>query len=196
MELRSQHCLCLKSGRAPKAKDAKRLFTLVAKAPFPRPCVEDATEEVERVFFSTGCFRRGGVRNNTTRFPLTTPVLVEFAKAKLPKQGFNTLSLLSNTSTQPNRDFHNAPKENSVISWCAFSQGGLWIQDSDGSVPCPTDPFLQNGKILSFKNGVIRFDAKDVVHSTQPWVGDRKVLVACTVFGPEKIDVQTRVGFG
>ena len=184
----------LRSGRAPNAKDVKRLFNLVDKSPSPRPCVDDKNEDEELSSFSTGCFRRGGViglRKNTTRFPLTTKVLVQFAKAKLPNQVFATLTLFSNTSTQPHRDFHNAPIENSVISLGGFRQGGIWIQDGAGNTPCPTDPALKNGRILSFKNGVIKFSAKDVVHSTQPWVGDRKVLVAYTVFDPAKIDQST-----
>ena len=184
----------LTSGRAPNARDVKRLFNLVDKSPSPRPCVDDRRDEEELSSFSTGCFRRGGViglRKNTTRFPLTTNVLVQFAKAKLPNQVFTTLTLFSNTSNQPHRDFHNAPVENSVISLGGFRQGGIWIQDSSGSTPCPTDPTLKNGRTLSFKNGVIKFSAKDVVHSTQPWVGDRKVLVAYTVFDPDKIDQPT-----
>ena len=184
----------LRSGRAPSARDIKRLFNLVDKAPSPRPCIGDRRNEEELSSFSTGCFRRGGViglRKNTTRFPLTTKVLVQFAKAKLPNQVFTTLTLFSNTSTQPHRDFCNAPVENSVISLGGFRQGGIWIQDSSGSTPCPTDPTLKNGRTLSFKNGVIKFSAKDVAHSTQPWVGDRKVLVAYTVFDPDKFDQPT-----
>ena len=69
----------LKSGRVPNAKDVKRLFSLVDKSPSPRPCVDDGNDEEELSSFSTGCFRRGGViglRKSTSRFPLTTKVLV------------------------------------------------------------------------------------------------------------------------
>ena len=59
------------------------------------------------------------------KFPSITKVFVEFAKAKLPKQVFTTLTLLSNTSTQPHRDFHHAPVENSVIALGGFRQGGI-----------------------------------------------------------------------
>ena len=176
----------------------KRLSTLANKSPSPRPCVDDGHEEEDELSsFSTGCFRRGrvvGLRKNTSRFPFTTEVLVQFAKAKLPKQVRATLTLFSNTSTQPRRDFHNAPAENSVISLGGFRQGGIWIQDSNGSTPCPTDPSFPKGRILSFRNGVNKFSAKDVVHSTQPWVGRREVLVAYTAYDPDKIDQSTKIG--
>ena len=127
------------------------------------------------------------LRKNTSRFPLATKVLVQFAKAKMPNQVFTTLTLFSNTSTQLHRDLRNARTENSMISLGGFCQGGVWIQDSNDSTACPPDPSLRNGRVLSFKNGVIKFSAKDVVdvvHSTRPWVGDRKVLVAYTVYDP------------
>ena len=160
----------LKSGRSPNAKGVKRLFTLVDKSPSPRPCVDDEHEEEELSSFSTGCFRRGGViglRKNTSRFPLTT--------------------LFSNTSAQPHRDFHNAPVENSVVPL-----GGFRIAMVQHLVLL-IHPSRTVGYSPS-ENGVIKFSAEDVVHSTQPWVGDRQILVAYTVFDPDKIDQSTMIG--
>ena len=171
----------LKSSGKISSKAVKNLFELVDKEPAPRGDTGDS--------FSTGFFRLGGVlglRTATHQFPSVTQALNQFARERVPGFGYTTLSIFRNVLTSCHKDFHNAHLDNVVISLGGFSGGGVWVQDPSGSVPCPSDSSLL-GKVLTFRNGVVRFRAKDTNHATMPWRGDRVVMVLFSTKHPNAI---------
>ena len=159
----------------------RNLFNLVDKEPAARGDHGDS--------FSTGLYRVGGalgLRTSAHRVPLVTRAFNKFARAKVPNFGYTTLCIFSNVTTGPHRDFHNANLDNAIISLAGFTGGGVWVEESGGTTPCPGDP-SKLGRILSFKNGVIRLRAKSVTHATMPWKGDRVVMVLFSAKHPSDV---------
>ena len=172
----------LDSGGGVSTRAVRKLFDLVDKEPVPRG---DQGES-----FSTGLYRLGGVlglRTSVHRFPFVTKVFNKFASAKVPTFGYTTLSVFANVVTGPHKDVHNAPTDNVIISLGNFVGGGIWVEDQDGSSPCPGEP-LRLGKVLSFRDGIIRLRAKSLLHATMPWKGDRKVMVLYSAKHPSQVD--------
>ena len=104
-------------------------------------------------------FRLGGVlglRTSSQQLPLVTRVINKFACNRVPRFGYTTFSIFNNVATGPHKDFHNAHLDNVIVSLGGFTGGGVWIQESGGSTPCPDDPSLL-GRVLNFRNGTISF---------------------------------------
>ena len=178
-ELRAKQILS--SGSNVSCRAVRKLFDLVEKEPAPRG---DQGES-----FTSGLFRLGGVlglRTSSQQLPLVTRVINKFACNRVPRFGYTTFSLFNNVATGPHKDFHNAHLDNVIVSLGGFTGGGIWIQESGGSTPCPDDPSLL-GRVLNFRNGTIRLRAKTTVHSTMPWKGNRTVLVLFSAKHPSDI---------
>ena len=114
---------------------------------------------------------------------LLTKAFNKLARAKVPDFGYTALCIFSNG---PHCDFHNANLDNAIISLGGFTGGGVWVEESGGTIPCPGDP-SRLGRVLSFKNGVIRLRAKSVTHATMPWKGDRVVMVLFSAKHPSDV---------
>ena len=171
----------LSSGGNISCRAVRNLFNLVDKEPAARGDHGDS--------FSTGLYRMGGalgLRTSAHRFPLVTKAFSKFAQSRVPGFGYTTLCIFSNITTGPHRDFHNADQDNAVISLGGFTGGGVWVEESGGTTPCPGDP-SKLGKVLNFKNGVIRLRAKRVTHATMPWRGDRVVMVLFSAKHPSEV---------
>ena len=171
----------LSSGGNISCRAVRNLFNLVDKEPAARGDHGDS--------FSTGLYRMGGalgLRTSAHRFPLVTKAFNKFAQSRVPGFGYTTLCIFSNITTGPHRDFHNADQDNAVISLGGFTGGCVWVEESGGTTPCPGDP-SKLGKVLNFKNGVIRLRAKRVTHATMPWRGDRVVMVLFSAKHPSEV---------
>ena len=127
-----------------------------------------------------------GLRTSSQQLPLVTKVINKFACARVPLFGYTTFSIFNNVATGPHKDFHNAHLDNVIVSLGGFTGGGVWIEESGGSTPCPDDP-SRLGRVLNFRNGTIRLRAKSIVHSTMPWKGNRTVLILFSAKHPSDI---------
>ena len=99
----------------------------------------------------------------------------------------------------PRRDLNNASSStNTLVPCSAFRGGGLWVAGA-GSVACPASASMPPGRIISLASGPVSFDAHQW-HCTQPWHGDRVVLVGFTVKGsyllpPDMVSTLEGLGF-
>ncbi|CAE7775417.1 RE1 [Symbiodinium sp. CCMP2592] len=140
--------------------------------------------------FTVGSFVHGGIyglRTSSVNFPLTTQVLARFMRQQCPDAVFTSLALMRDVQTTLHIDTNNSlPYLNTVAKVTNFEEGGLWVHNDHGDMPCPDANFGQlMGTKVDFENGVIRFDSH-LKHCTLPWVkGPRVVLIGFVVKGPE-----------
>ena len=122
------------------------------------------------------------VTSNLKTFPWSSELLATFARAQAPAVKFSSLALFRNNLTVPHRDSHNCPQStNQVFAISNFSGGGVIIQDPTGEQVLQHAGCEYRGRVIPFVNGMLRFAARDVVHWTEAWQGDRVVLVSYTI---------------
>ena len=130
-------------------------------------------------------FVRGGnlgARRNLNDFPAVSALLAVVLRSACPDARFTSLALLTNQSAWVHRDLNNACGSlSTAIALSHSSQGGVWVQGG-AQQACPQDSSLPLGVIHSFTQGVVQFDSH-AFHCTQPWKGERSVLVGFVVKG-------------
>ena len=140
--------------------------------------------------WSTGACILGGVhgsRLHVHQFPVTSAFLAnaykEFAP-KLPSRHLCSLvTLRLHFILMPNNALGY---DNGLIKISPFRGGGLWVQNREGTSPCPGDASLL-GCIVHFVHSVLTFDPR-CKHLTLPWSqGPRVVLAKVVVKAPEAI---------
>ena len=119
--------------------------------------------------------------------------MASYARQETPAVKFSSLALFRNNLTVPHKDSHNCPQStNQVFALSEFTGGRVVVEDPEG------DQFLRHngqdfrGRALSFKAGVLRFSAREVRHWTEPWVGDRVVLVSYTIRDVPRLSLASR----
>ncbi|CAE7804359.1 unnamed protein product [Symbiodinium sp. CCMP2592] len=137
--------------------------------------------------FVTGAFIHGtmcSVVNNLTRFPWTSELLASYARQQAPTAKFSSLVIFRNNQAAPHRDSHNCPHStNQVFAITNFSGGRVIVEDPEGEHRITHEGRDFRGRAIDFRNGMLRFAAREVVHWTEPWLGTRVVLVSYTVRG-------------
>ena len=122
------------------------------------------------------------VTSNLKTFPWSSELLATFARVRAPAVKFSSLALFRNNLTVPHRDSHNCPQStNQVFAVSNFSGGGVVIQDPEGEQVLQHAGCEYRGRVIPFVNDMLRFAARDVVHWTEAWKGDRVVLVSYTI---------------
>ncbi|CAE7519874.1 unnamed protein product [Symbiodinium sp. CCMP2592] len=143
--------------------------------------------------FTTGAYtfdhgERHGLRQHCREFPHTTKLLNAFMRQQAPTAVYTTLALFRDLETRVHSDKGNDPQQlNTIVKVSNFSDGGLWIADPQGKVPCPLSDEQAHGRVLPFNGQVLSFDAQQP-HCVMPWAGgSRVVLVGFTVRNPHGI---------
>eukprot|EP00439_Symbiodinium_sp_Y106_P000371 s10188_g1.t1 len=131
-----------------------------------------------------------GVRNSTLRFPWTTALACTYVREKAPWHRFGAVAFTVNLLSEAHVDSHNdASSYNLLLPLTAFSRGGLWVADDNGSDVMHVRGSRRAGTVHSFDSGAICFNPR-VLHSTERWEGTRAVLVAYTPGGLEKLEAE------
>jgi len=129
-----------------------------------------------------------GLRRNALRFPLSTRVLCRFVAERVKDFQFTSLSLLFNVQTDFHVDSYNSPDDdNCVLKISSFEQGGVWVEHPQGHEFRSIRGERVPGRVMSFDQGFIRFNARQLRHATEKWKGDRLVIVAFTVNQPSSL---------
>ena len=149
--------------------------------------------------FAVGAYAVGGslagLRKTTKLFPSVTRLLCNVVKSLDNRLVFSAVGIFKNLQTAPHKDSGNqAGCENLVAALTEFGQGGIWLEASDGEVPCPAKEFCGKGIVLELPHkGHVKFDPRRL-HCTMPWTGsDRVVLVAYTPFCGPSLQQSDRV---
>ena len=111
---------------------------------------------------------------------------------------FTSFVLQRNTFMHAHRDMNNAAQSvNAVLPCSAFTGGGVWVCDPDGSHAC-MDGTMQ-GTVQNLTLPGVTFDPQQW-HETCPWTGDRITIAIFTVravdeLNPAHVDTLRRLEF-
>ena len=157
------------------AKDVETLFHLLPHEP-PHA---GAQANSGSAFFTGACSHGGiqGLRSNTSLFPDATKVLCRFLKQAQAGFAFTSCALFHNVATKPHRDARNSSSSNLIVPVSSFEHGDIWCEDPSGTVPFTYDGITRLGRCLPVAAGPVLLDARDRVHATMPWTGNRLVLI-------------------
>ena len=161
------------------AKDVETLFHLLPHEPPHAGAQADSGS----AFFTGACSHGGiqGLRSNTSLFPEATKVLCRFLRQAQDGFAFTSCALFNNVATKPHRDARNSSSLNLIVPVSSFAQGDIWCEDPSGTVPFTFDGVTRLGRCLQVAAGPVLLDARDRVHATMPWTGNRLVLIAYSV---------------
>ena len=144
----------------------------------PREAMRDGSPDAA---FTAGMYRHGGVVGlRASRHDLRASIqaLTAYVRQCDASHVFTSVAVFFNTASPPHRDTQNENTPNLVLKLSSFSGGGLWIEDSCGSVERLVSGKPTLGKILNFQDGKLYVQAREKWHATEPWEGSRVVLVA------------------
>ena len=169
------------------------VFRVLSQTPEVLPArTRGARTDASHQWFSGG-YGHGpmvGVRNSTLRFPWTTALACRYVREKAPWHRFGAVAFTVNLLSEAHVDSHNdASSYNLLLPLTAFSRGGLWVADDNGSDVMHVRGSRRAGTVHSFDSGAICFNPR-VLHSTERWEGTRAVLVAYTPGGLEKLEAE------
>ena len=97
-----------------------------------------------------------------------------------PSHRYAAFVLTKNVTSEVHRDPRNAAAHNMVVGISDFTDGGVWIQDPQGTIFRDYQGSLIPGRIHSLQSGPVYLDARSFLHATQPWSGDRLIAIAHT----------------
>ena len=143
---------------------------------------QDSSNESEAGKFFAGMYRHGGVaglRKNCRLFPCTIRAINQFIAQQLDVT-YNALVVLDNVASPMHRDTMNAPAPNWIIPVGEFLEGGVWQQDPNGSVVRHVQGKPSKGIILDVSQPAA-LHAAECFHQTEPWQGDRLIIVVYTL---------------
>ena len=150
--------------------------------------------------FMSGAYSQGplhGLRRNTSKFPWVTLMVCRYIRS-CTRVPFTSFVLQRNTFMHAHRDMNNAAQSvNAVLPCSAFTGGGVWVYDPEGSHDC-MDGTMQ-GTVLNLTLPGVTFDPQQW-HETRPWTGDRITIAIFTVravdeLNPAHVDTLRRLEF-
>ncbi|CAE7488500.1 unnamed protein product [Symbiodinium sp. CCMP2592] len=142
--------------------------------------------------FLCGAYAHGpmtGCKILTRDMPWCTAVLCKHVRDNAPGFCFSAVGYLCNVRAEAHRDLHNEPgTKNLVMATHACAGGGLWLEEAGGPIAMVVEKTQRAGRFhdLAAVGRPFIFEPKRW-HATQPWRGDRGVIVAYTPVGVTKL---------
>ncbi|CAE7770088.1 unnamed protein product [Symbiodinium sp. CCMP2592] len=141
--------------------------------------------------FLCGAYAHGpmtGCKNLTRDMPWCTAVLCKHVRDNAPGFCFSAVGYLCNVRAEAHRDLHNEPgTKNLVMATHDCAGGGLWLEEAGGPVAMVVDKTQRAGRFHDLAVGRPFIFEPKRWHATQPWRGDRGVIVAYTPVGVTKL---------
>ena len=167
--------------------------------PFPRDPENRATLKPAYVVF--GCYMHGGVvgvTQVTRRYPYLTRVVMMVMRSLCDEFQGTSVCVSCNIRSPPHRDSYNlSGSENVVVALIRpCDGGGVWTQLKDEgsssgqqiSVQCGSQEVL--GTIQALESPVKLCPQR--WHATQPWTGDRLVMIGYSIGSAHKLQMSDR----
>ena len=132
--------------------------------------------------FSAGVYQRGGVAGickTCHSHPNAVRAINQFVSQHIDAF-YNAFVVIDNMASPMHRDVMNEARPNWIVPVGAFSGGGVWQQDEAGQEQRMVQGKLVCGSILDLSKPVC-LHASSCFHQTEPWEGDRVVIVVFTV---------------
>ena len=150
----------------------------------PREDVRKATQATQGGAFYAGAFLRGGIfglRATCNSHPSSIQCFTRLLRVNFPNHVFTSFGLFFNVLTAMHRDSHNAAFPNLLLSLSNFTGGEVWQEEPGGPVLRSVQGILTEGKLLDVARSPQVLQAHHRFHCTEPWSGDRVVLVGFSV---------------
>ena len=178
----------LRSGAEVSREHILEMYKLLPKE---RPSRASEDAEDPGTSFSVGVYFHAGsvrLRHHTRLLPNCAKLLCAYWRRELPQHSFSTISLFENVRTSLHKDGRNGTCYNAIVAVSDFVRGGLWLEDKDGDVVREVNGESVRGRVHPVVSVPFIFEARDRYHCTEPWEGQRLVMVAFTVPECEKLD--------
>ena len=151
--------------------------------------------------FYAGAFLRGGLfglRASCRSRPNSIQVFTALLRQRFPDQVFSSLGVFVNIQTAMHRDSRNAAHPNLLLALSSFSGGQVWCESPAGTVTRLVQGVPTAGVLLDVAVSPQVLDARRCFHCTEPWEGNRVVLVGFSVdvSGLSTADVQLLLQLG
>ncbi|CAE7041545.1 unnamed protein product [Symbiodinium sp. CCMP2592] len=141
--------------------------------------------------FLCGAYAHGpmtGCKNLTRDMPWCTAVLCKHVRDNAPGFCFSAVGYLCNVRAEAHRDLHNEPgTKNLIMATHACAGGGLWLEEAGGPIAMVVGKTQRAGRFHDLAVGRPFIFEPKRWHATQPWRGDRGVIVAYTPVGVTKL---------
>ena len=134
--------------------------------------------------FYAGAFLRGGLyglRAACRSRPNSVQVFTALLRQHFPGQVFSSLGVFINIQTAMHRDSRNAAHPNLLLALSPFSGGQVWCECPDGSVSRLVQGVPTSSVLLEVAVAPQVLDAHRCFHCTEPWEGNRVVLIGFSV---------------
>ena len=178
----------LRSGAEVSREHILEMYKLLPKE---RPSRASEDAEDPGTSFSVGVYFHAGsvgLRHHTRLLPNCAKLLCAYWRRELPQHSFSTISLFENVRTSLHKDGRNGTCYNAIVAVSDFVRGGLWLEDKDGDVVREVNGESVRGRVHPVVSVPFIFEARDRYRCTEPWEGQRLVMVAFTVPECEKLD--------
>ena len=184
-----------------QAHDGEALSRLL---PFeaPHPAVQKDKPSGGRAFFA-GAFCKGpffGLRQSCHSFPAAVECFTSLLRQAFPGRVFSSLAVFDNVAAAMHKDSRNAPYPNLLLALTRFRGGAVWCESSAGTVLRTVRGLDRPGLLLPVADAPQTLMAHEVFHQTEPWEGDRLLLVGFTVqrtfdLSPAQLQLLHSLGF-
>ena len=153
--------------------------------------------------FFAGAYAKGGLvglRKSCHSHPLCIQVFTKLLCRLFPGCRFTSLAVFVNVQTSMHKDIYNDAFPNLVIALSNFTHGEIWQEDPSGPVRRSVQGSPRAGVLLDVAKAPVVLHAHSSFHATEPWEGNRVVLVGFSVrhvqdLPPEHQLLLTSLGF-
>ena len=162
--------------------DADALFKLLPLEA-AHPAVQMPSDAGDQAFFG-GAFRKGpfkGLRKSCTAFPKSLQCFTRLLRAHFPGEVFSSLGVFLNVQAEMHKDSRNGPYPNLLLALSSFTDGQVWTEDATGTIFREVRGVFKPGRLLPVAESPQRLMAHQCYHQTEPWTGERLLLVGFTI---------------
>ena len=153
--------------------------------------------------FFAGAYAKGGLvglRKSCHSHPLCIQVFTRLLCRLFPGCRFTSLAVFVNVQTSMHKDSYNDAFPNLVVALSNFTHGEIWQEDPSGPVQRSVQGSPRAGVLLDVAKAPVVLHAHSSFHATEPWEGNRIVLVGFSVrhvqdLPPEHQLLLTSLGF-
>ena len=134
--------------------------------------------------FLMGAYIHGcsaGLLNNSRSFPLVTALITSVIRSVAPQVWYSSAGISLNIRSHAHKDSNNSSVvQNTIIPASDFQNGELWLEDCSGQHEVEG----RLGRLVPVERPFICFNPR-VRHATQPWLGNRLVIIGYHVRNAE-----------
>ena len=165
--------------------DAEALFKLLPLEA-AHPAVQMPSDAGDQAFFG-GAFRKGpfkGLRKSCTVFPKSLQCFTRLLRTCFPGDVFSSIGVFLNVQAEMHKDSRNGPYPNLLLALSNFTNGQVWTEDEAGTIFREVRGVFKPGRLLPVAESPQRLLAHQCYHQTEPWTGERLLLVGFTISDP------------